>query len=180
MRYPPQPIPLINKIDPEEYWAQPKFDGWRVVRENGKFYTRHGNELPQKILETLLANTTDYALDLELVSTKGRERIPTILAGNDDQTGQLILLDIMAPDITIEKRHSLAKEIAEKEGIMLAPLKLAHSWPNTNTLLREAFDRKYGIICDGIVLKKQESLYPISELGQICFSSWVKIKTYYE
>ena len=180
MRYPPQPIPLINKLEPEDYWAQPKFDGWRVVRENGVFYTRHGNQLPQKILQSLLKNTSQYDLDLELVSTEGRQRIPTVLSGNDNKTGQLILLDVMIPDMPIEERHELCKKLAQEEGITLAPLRKAQDWPNTNTLLREAFDKKYGIICDGIVLKKKDSLYPVSELGQICFASWVKIKTYYE
>ncbi|MBT4856333.1 hypothetical protein HOM50_00635 [bacterium] len=180
MRYPPQPIPLISNITPDKYWAQPKFDGWRVVRENGEFFTRHGNKLPQDILTSMLTNTTEYDLDLELVSTEGRRKIPTILAGSDTHSGQLILLDVMIPDMPIEQRMKIAATIAKQEGIMLAPLQKALSWTNTNKLVRKAFDHTYGIVCDGIVLKEKTSLYPTSNLGQICFSKWVKLKSYYD
>lgn len=181
MKYPPQPIPLISRVEPDQFYAQPKFDGWRVVRENRKFYTRHGNELPQHILSSMLSNTTDADLDLELVSSKGRHTIPTILSGNDaENCGRLILLDIIEPDTPIEERILKATSIAEQEDIEFAPITEAESWDHINSLLDKAFAQEYGAICDGLVLKKKGSTYPISHRGPICYVNCIKIKTHYE
>lgn len=72
------PLPMLaNKWNDKKHlitypvYIQPKFDGCRMIMEDGRCWSRTGKEFPKEIVEHLIFNTNRLTLDGELILSGG-------------------------------------------------------------------------------------------------------------
>ena len=155
MKFPAAPIKYISEcqirgLENNEFMAQPKWDGRRAIKFPGEpLIYKSQKPVDAKPWKNLKIPDVNVPLDLELM----RDRAIVID----------LIIDIpfadrlrMMNDLNLDH---MAQTINSKKGI--------------NDMLMLCL--KSGI-CDGIVLKRLTSGYPIGESRQINFVDWIKVK----
>lgn len=155
MKFPAAPIKYthpcqLRGLEAGEWILQPKWDGRRGIKEQGQpLLYKSGKIVDSKPWSNLTIPDVEFILDLELM----RDRA--------------IVLDLMW-DAPLHQRLSKIKELGLDNFAI--PV-------NSKSQINEIFNDciKSGL-CDGVVLKRLESRYPIGVNRQINYDSWVKVK----
>lgn len=155
MIYPGNPIHYkfrgqLRGLEGGELVCQPKWDGRRAVYlpRRGLYY-KSGKPVDARPWKDLAIPPVNVVLDLELM----RDRA--------------VVLDVIATG-TLDERLAALKAM----GITV----MSYNVTNLEEV-RFYFDKCiHSGICDGVVLKRRDSKYPISNRGQINCIDWVKIK----
>ena len=156
MIYPGNPVHFtartqIRGLENGELTLQPKWDGRRAVwmPSSGLWY-KSGKPCDAKPWKDHYIPQCPYPLDLELM----RDRA--------------IVLDIIVPKLTLKERLREAGRLG---------LEIMSFDVNTPDHVRIYFNKcRTSGICDGVVLKRLSSLYPINMKSQLDCSDWVKVK----
>lgn len=169
------PVPLLNpKLlgDVRRYWLNYKYDGWRLIVDKGKFFSRRGNELKGWIgLDRFKDLGYEYPLDCELMTLDmKRTSIPSV---KNQDVAVLIILDVIVEDVPIEDRISLFPSIYNNCRYKHCEFYSIENVDDINRYLEQAIRTGY---CDGIVLKKKNSLYYPGREEQIMSVDWIKVK----
>lgn len=156
MIYPANPVHFkartqLRGLERGDFILMPKWDGRRAVYipKRGLWY-KSGKPCDARPWKDLSIPRTDVCLDVELM----RDRV--------------IVLDIIAPGLTLEKRFQKAEELGLE--IMYFNISGANE-------VKEYFRKcRHSGICDGVVMKRKNSYYPICNIGQANHLDWVKVK----
>lgn len=155
MKYPAAPVKYtkacqIRGLESGQFMMQPKWDGRRAVKVPGKpLIYKSGKLVDQRPWSNLVIPDVNVVLDIELM----RDRA--------------IVIDIMEniPFFQrIQKMNSLGIDH------MAMPVR---NKSDVNTVLRKCLTSG---ICDGVVLKRLDSGYPIGLNSQINYEHWIKVK----
>lgn len=173
MKFPMQPMSLM--IIPEfleNWWLQKKYNGWRIIFDNGKWYTRRGTDITDwKIFEKYKEFKLEYPLDMELTSYKGNNYGVSSL--RHSYLGEPILIDIMVENMKMEERN----ERVFKEGLSDV-FKVSENFPVSSIRdINMWYSSFIETGCDGVVLKKKGSLYHIGKLQGVITPDWLKVKS---
>ena len=166
--YPPRPSPVLPaEFNPQDWIAQYKYWGWRIVIHNNHAYTRKGNPIPIHINYPL---NHEYQLDGEIVNPfkKTEHGVRTAIK---DGTFKIFIFDIYLPGLehmTLMRRL----EWLRKRFCIKVPYQKIRSRNHIFELERRAKAKGY----EGIVLKRKDSLYKISKYDELLDRNWVKIK----
>ena len=171
--YPPKPtpiFPIVDSFDPHDYIAQPKFRGWRIVIHNNESFTRRGNRIP---IETHFRTDFDYQLDGEITASS-KVKNPTehdVRRAIKDGSYILNMFDIYIPEfprmILLDRLDILRK----KFGFDVWSFSI---WKIEEISHMLQFMKMAGF--EGVVIKRKDSIYRISESCEIVDHEWIKVK----
>ena len=183
-----QPIPYFGEQLEGAWIYEPKYDGWRmqlIKYSNGEpkifgrrleknpDWTRKLNYITEKLEKFLPVGTI---LDAELCSNKGRRFIPSLFCPNPKAKPQIFVFDI----IYLNNEFLGNRELWERKQILKEEIKFEPPFyytefkqlKNISSALRNALEQSH----EGIVVKKLESFYFISEEAPTPTADWRKIK----
>jgi ATP-dependent DNA ligase len=169
--YPPKPTSILPKsLEPDEWIAEPKWRGWRIVVHDSKCYTRKGNLLPIRF-ESKHKPGFDYQLDGEIVAAEGEQTEHKVRGAIKSGDYIIQFFDIYIPSesnmILIDRLNVLTDEF--KFDVWKFPMwgldRIDHL---LETMKRAGFE--------GLVFKKKTNVYQISTICEIIDPEWVKIK----
>ena len=155
MIFPAAPVVYNHKsqlkgLEKNEFILQPKWDGRRAISIPGKeMVYKSGKPVIQKPWKDLNIPRVNAILDLELFRDRS------------------IVLDIIE-DIPLYKRLEKIKSF----GLEVMYFEIS-SVEEINVYLRKCLTSG---LCDGVVLKRKDAGYAISERSQIDYKHWVKVK----
>ena len=173
IEYPPKPtsfLPNEEDFDGEEWIAQPKYRGWRVVIPSSNIvYTRHRNVVPIEVSYKPEWEIGEYQLDGEIINPQ-RHTEYGVRRAILDGTWQLKIFDIFVQgkDYTLDERIRLLNTYFK-----IYPLVFYINTYNDMFYLR---DHCKGHGFEGVVIKRRDSLYKISKHISIIDPDWVKLK----
>lgn len=142
-------------VDIRDYVLQPKWDGWYVVFQDGRAYTRHGEDLTGWACWRGL--TLPDAAVGEIMHRDGRHRIPSLATCADGL--RVVLFDVPGPE-PLEIRLAKVPEIAARHGFEAVESSSVESWTQANTRLAEA--QRVPLV-EGLVLKRRGSAWIAGE-----------------
>ena len=155
MIYPGNPVHLKVKsqligLDKGEFILMPKWDGRRAIScKEGLFY-KSGKIVDAKPWKDHIIHPCEFVQDLEMM----RDRA--------------IVLDLIIPGMPLIQRLELANRLGLK--VMYYPVYSAEE-------VRSYFKKcRASGICDGVVLKKRNSMYLVGQSHQLDHQDWVKVK----
>lgn len=170
----PRALPAV----PDDYLIQAKYDGWNVVINGGRVWTRHGNDIT--------AWCADWGFDLDPPHPVNGELLAEedgVLAARPDIQGirtgrcrpRLLAFDVMLAGPPIEARLDRVRELAA--GAMEAvtttdPLDSGATWDDINHMLDETKAQGQ----EGLLLKRKGSCYVPSREVSIVTQDWLKLK----
>lgn len=160
---------------PSDFLLQLKFDGWNVVINEGRIWTRRGNDITDWVDDWGFELNPKYPVNGELIAVGGeRKDIPSIKTGK--LRPRVMAFDLMIEGMPIEERLQLLKGI-EDGGLVAAmttdPLQTKEvSWSRVNRMLGAA--KAMGD--EGLVLKRKGSPYHVSEVISVVTLDWLKLK----
>lgn len=156
MIYPGNPIHYkfrshLRGLDDGELVLQPKWDGRRAVYLPGDgLYYKSGKPVDARPWKDLAIPPVNIPLDLELMRD------------------QAVVLDIITKDGTLDERLAVLKRL----GITVMSYSVS-----SLADVRMYFDKCiHSGVCDGVVLKRRDSKYPVCAHGQLDCAAWVKVK----
>jgi len=138
-------------LEDGEFMWQPKWDGRRAVKfPRAALVYKSGKPVDSRPWSKLTIPDVDVPLDLELM----RDRA--------------IVIDVMV-DLPFSERLKIMDSLGLEH--LAQPI---HSKEEINKWLDICL--RSGRLCDGIVLKRLDSGYPIGQTSQINYAKWVKVK----
>lgn len=155
MYYPPAPVKYqyrsqLRGLENGEWLMQPKWNGRRAVKIPGQnILYKSQKPVDCSPWKDLVIPNVDHPMDLELL----RDRV--------------LVLDLMLP-IPLSERIQLMDELGLEHMAMFVD-----SFEKINQVLTTCLTSG---LCDGVVLKRLDSKYPIGRQAQIKYSSWIKVK----
>ena len=193
-------IEELNTINQDDYVVYEKYDGFRCLYENGKFYCRSNESWDKyfpEIHNELNLNYKGCVFDGELINSDGiskanilQQRLTTnkfmvgLMNGTYDKNipatlpATYMIFDILEKD-GISLRQ---KPLSERFEVLLNTINETDSVKVVkpiNMPIKEVFDRITGIGKEGIVIKKKDSKYIETE-GTKRTMNWIKVKKYNE
>ena len=191
--YPPKPAPCktVPKDIKENWIAEPKKDGWRViiVKDHGAVNAYLRKSLKditswegiQYIIESVQKlDDDDFVVDGELCGENGRESIPSIKKGSPGYYYAFDLVRFETPSMPlIWRKHDLARICKAAESVTggIASLKFLKFFSDMDyDALREYFDFIKLIGEEGIVIKRKASFYIASPYVTLVVPDWQSIK----
>jgi len=182
-----QPIPYFGEKIEGNWIVEPKIDGWRmqIIRyENGETEC-WGRRLEQKPnwsekLHPIIKKATKIIpagniLDTELYSSGGRRFIPSIFAKNLKVKPIIYVFDIIyhkgefIGEMPLNERKELLRSIKFSEPFRLLEYKKLID-------IKSDFEKAIENDCEGIVIKKSNSLYLVGKEVPIATHYWRKVK----
>ncbi len=181
-----QPIPYFGEKLGSDWIFEPKIDGWRlqiIKYNNGKIecWGRRLEKKPNwtnKLLSVIkAANNIPHGtiIDAELYSTRGRQFIPSVIAGNRKAKPLVYLFDIMyfqgkfIGNLPLKNRKKILAGINIKPPLFIIEYKPLRQ---IKRQLVAMVNKGY----EGIVLKKMSSRYILSQSAPMATEYWRKIK----
>lgn len=155
MLYPANPVHFkartqVKGLTQGHFILMPKWDGRRAVKDKTGLWYKSGKPCDARPWRDLPIPECPYPLDLELM----RDRA--------------IVLDIIVPDRTLAERFEMARSFG---------LEIMNYRVSAPEQVKDFFQRcRQSGICDGVVLKRLDSRYPMCETGQLDCRHWVKVK----
>jgi ATP-dependent DNA ligase len=155
VKYPAAPVKYtracqLSGLEQGEFMIQPKWDGRRAIKFPGEsLLYKSGKPVDAKPWSKLQIPNVDVPLDLELM----RDRAIVI-------------------DLIISEPFSDRLKKMNELGLDHMAMEI-NSVDAVNKMLRTCLTSG---LCDGVVLKRLNSGYPIGSTGQINFEHWVKVK----
>lgn len=176
MKFPMRPVsPVILALTPEQYWIQIKYNGWNIIIDEGKIFTRRGKDITHWNCWGNLNLTPSFPVNGELISINERQYdIQTIRTGRMDY--KIMAFDIMIEQMPIEERLDKLRQENLGEKVKICQTidgNKFKDWEEVNLFLKKLLASGK----EGIVLKKKKSFYHIGDYDSVNFSDWIKLKT---
>lgn len=167
--------PRLLPATPEGFAFQVKYDGWNVVINRGRVYTRHGREITDWWPAWATAfRSFDLPLNGELLAFNGqRSDIPSIRTGKFRPVVKVF--DVIFQDAPFEERQDwLTEHVGHtryEEIEAVANLRY-ENWKMVN------IDLEYQQGCgnEGFVLKRKGSPYVVGSDLSVVTPDWLKLK----
>jgi DNA ligase-1 len=147
-------------------WAQPKFDGVRMLTNGEIMWSRKGKVVIQDCIQHLMIDTQGHNIDGELIMPAPYSFQDTISACKrfDRKTSPLLLhrvYDIMIPDLHFSERLEKLKEIIKdsSDNIVLAETVLIHSEEE----LEQYHEAKVAEGWEGVIVRTDTNGYEINK-----------------
>ena len=188
-----QPIPYFGEELDGDWLYEPKYDGWRMQLikcssgevkifgrrlEKNPDWTEKLSYLVEKIGKILPSGSI---LDAELCSDKGRRFIPSLFCSKPKAKPKIFVFDIIYLNNEFvgnkhlrDRKNILKKEIKLGEPFYWTEFRMIKNTNDINKALQDTVRRNQN--CEGIVIKKLESLYIISKDAPTATPDWRKIK----
>lgn len=169
--YPPRPTSILPNpahFNPNEWIGQTKYRGWRIINHKNISYTRKGNVLP---IETNYRSDFDYQLDGEIISNVFPSTEHQVRRAIKEGTYQIVIFDIYIPDQPQLELLDRIDVLKHEFGIVVETFPIYsynHIAELTNRLQKAGHE--------GLVLKRKDGIYQISEICELIPYDWVKIK----
>ena len=170
--YPPKPtafLPNEEDFNPLEWIGQPKYRGWRaVVNNDNDVFTRHKNVVPIKPSYKSTGFKV-YQLDGEIINPKDQTEYAVRRAVKDG-TWKLEIFDVFIPghNFTLVDRINILRVDFDIWPILF-PI---NKYNDMFRLRDECKAAGY----EGVVLKRKDSLYKISQHVSIIDPDWIKLR----
>jgi len=181
-----QPIPYFGEKLKGKWIVEPKIDGWRlqiIKYKTGKieYWGRRLEKNPNwtknlsylnKYLKEIPNGTL---LDCELYSTKGRRGIPSVIRKTKKAKPVIFVFDIIffkgkfLGKKPLKERKEILKKLKFKKPFQILKFEILK---NLEKSFKKAIEKGY----EGIILKKLNSPYLISNQAPIATHYWRKLK----
>jgi ATP-dependent DNA ligase len=168
---------LEKLMDDPRYIAEVKIDGYRAICDNGRFYSRLGNEFTEKIPQLHDAlKEHNIVLDGELYIPGGTSNDITTALGSKGDRSKLryIVFDVLEIGYAVligltwaQRRETLERWFCAVEGI--EGVTLSQVYINKHSILEYA--ESNGL--EGIMLKNIDALYYPDKRPE---NTWYKVK----
>jgi len=169
MWYPPRPTTILQPdINPRDWLIQFKYRGWRIVINRNKCFTRKGNQIDIKVHYPLFE--FDYQLDGEIVS-KLMQNEYQVRHAIKINAWEIKIFDVFIPDkpnLTLVERLAILKTLFKIRVENIPFTKIDDIFK----ILKSVQEQGY----EGIVIKRKNSVYQTSQLGEIVDNNWIKLK----
>lgn len=176
--FPMRPIkPIMLPMTPEDYWVEPKYNGWNVVLPgDGTAWSRHGKEMTHWKCFQDEPLRFPHPVCIELVNKRGGGSAWVSKLRNGKTAREDVLFaayDVMVEGMVIECRQKLLRSILPStDQWVQAPRCAFSTWKAFNEFLFTTMSRG----AEGVVLKKKQSLYFRGKVSSVESPHWIKIK----
>ncbi len=171
-------VPRTLPATPADYLIQTKYDGWNIVINEGRVWTRRGKDITSWCADWGFELEPKYPVNGELVAeaddtTAHRTDIPGIRSGRCRPL--VMAFDLMLEGPPIEERLCMLTALAAGSMTPVTttnPLRMDACWKDVNILLENAKTDGH----EGLVLKRKQSTYFVSREISIITPDWLKLK----
>jgi ATP-dependent DNA ligase len=182
-----QPIPYFGEELKGKWIYEPKIDGWRlqiIHYKTGKLelWGRRLEKNPNwtfKLINLVKAIKDNnlpkgLLLDCELYTNKGRRFIPSLFKQQipKDVVPIILVFDIVFYEDEFIGKLSLIQRKSIIQGLNLKPPLYVMEYKE----LKETKLINFGKAYEGIIFKREDSLYQVVQDGPIATESWRKLK----
>lgn len=163
--------PRVLPETPAGFLAQTKFDGWNVVVNEGRVWTRRGNDITSWCRIWPFDLRPRHPVNGELMAAGGeRKDIPSIKTGKFRP--RLMAFDLMLEEAPLEQRLEILAGLEGGWDVATTMDGAATSWSGLNTLLTALKRQGH----EGLVLKRKGSPYHVSDVISVVTMDWLKLK----
>jgi len=165
--------PRVLPESPAEFLVQEKVDGWNVVVNGGRVWTRHGHDITSWCSNWRFDLNPPWPVNGELVAVGGqRKDVPSIKSGKFEP--RLHAFDVMLEGVPLEERLEMVDEWAEGDAwpiLTWDPLEEGGGWGWVNLVLEIV--KANGL--EGLVLKRKGSPYHVSQEISVVSPDWLRM-----
>jgi len=148
-------------------WAQPKFDGVRMLQDGERMWSRKGKLMIPECIEHLLIDTQGYNMDGELILPPPyafQDTMQAVKKYYPHLSPNLLhrVYDIMIPDIKFSERLAFLKDVVQKSGasnIVLSETVQLHSEQE----LEQYHEAKVAEGWEGVIVRADIGGYEINK-----------------
>jgi DNA ligase-1 len=168
------PLPMLahkyhekkNKVN-FSVWAQPKYDGVRILSNGETMWSRKGKPMIQECIEHLLIDTKGYNIDGELILPPPysfQDTISAVKKYNADLSSQLLyrVYDVMITDTCFSERFKILTDLVKHNSnshIVLAETTMIDS----EHLLEKYHEEKVAEGWEGVIVRADLGGYEVNK-----------------
>ena len=158
---------------PEGWIFQLKYNGWNVIINKGRIYTRRGNDITEWLDDWGFPLDWDVPLNGELTAHLGGLKDVASIKTKKFEP-RIDVFDVMVEGMLLEERLELMKKLVGDTYFGLVPAVTFRwkSWERANMEL--AYFKGTGH--EGLVLKREGSPYVIGSEISVISPDWLKFK----
>lgn len=169
-------VPRMLPSVPDDYLVQAKYDGWNIVVNGGRVWTRRGKDITPWRQDWGFDLDPRHPVNGELLAEADGE-VAARAAIQGIRTGRcrprVVAFDVILDGPALEERLDIVRHLASG-AMQPAPTTdlRGASWDDVNLMLEEAKAQGH----EGLVLKRKGSRYVTSREVCIVTEDWLKVK----